>query len=193
MARDRKRAKQRREQKVRSGASAHAAEHDRQTRRPDGESVEPGAFEEHGGFEHLSGEVDLADAQLAFGRPDAADADLSSTRPARDEDVEGASATDELLEHALDEPAPAEGGGDGGGGVRPVARRGGRQPEPSRREGNRLATFLRGSWRELQRVQWPDRRQVVQATAVVIGFVLIAGAFLGLMDFLAQKVVNLII
>jgi preprotein translocase SecE subunit len=57
----------------------------------------------------------------------------------------------------------------------------------------RLIGFLKGSWRELQRVQWPDRRQVMQATGVVIGFVIIAGAFLGLASFGAQKLVNLIL
>ena len=35
------------------------------------------------------------------------------------------------------------------------------------RHRNRLIAFLQGSWGELQRVQWPDRRQVVQATGVV--------------------------
>ncbi len=59
--------------------------------------------------------------------------------------------------------------------------------------GNRLVTFLQGSWRELQRVQWPDRRQVMQATGVVIGFVIVAGVFLGVADFLAGKLVNLIL
>ena len=59
--------------------------------------------------------------------------------------------------------------------------------------GNRLVNFLQGSWRELQRVQWPDRRQVMQATGVVIGFVIVAGAFLGVSDFLAQKVMNFVL
>ena len=59
--------------------------------------------------------------------------------------------------------------------------------------GNRLFNFLRASWAELQRVQWPDRRQVAQATGVVIGFVIIAGLYLGLADWLAQKVVNFVI
>ena len=53
--------------------------------------------------------------------------------------------------------------------------------------------FLQGSWRELQRVQWPDRRQVMQATGVVIGFVIVAGVFLGVADTIASKVVNLIL
>jgi preprotein translocase subunit SecE len=57
----------------------------------------------------------------------------------------------------------------------------------------RLTHFLRGSWRELQRVQWPDRRQVMQATGVVLGFVIVAGVYLGFADFVAQKFVNLII
>jgi preprotein translocase subunit SecE len=59
--------------------------------------------------------------------------------------------------------------------------------------GNRFVNFLRASWAELQRVQWPDRRQVGQATGVVLGFVIIAGLYLGLADWLAQRVVNFIL
>ena len=61
------------------------------------------------------------------------------------------------------------------------------------RGGNRFINFLRASWAELQRVQWPDRRQVAQATAVVLGFVVIAGAYLGLADAAAQKVIDFIL
>jgi preprotein translocase SecE subunit len=78
-------------------------------------------------------------------------------------------------------------GGGGGGdseGMHPAAR-------PARHR-NRLIAFLQGSWRELQRVQWPDQRQVVQATGVVIGFVIVAGAYLGLADWVATKIVNFI-
>ena len=57
----------------------------------------------------------------------------------------------------------------------------------------RLVGFLRGSWKELQRVQWPDRRQVMQATGVVIGFVIVAGIFLGVADFIASKLIGLIL
>jgi preprotein translocase subunit SecE len=59
--------------------------------------------------------------------------------------------------------------------------------------GNRFINFLRASWAELQRVQWPDRRQVGQATGVVLGFVIIAGLYLGLADWVAQRVVNFIL
>jgi preprotein translocase subunit SecE len=66
--------------------------------------------------------------------------------------------------------------------------------EPARgRGGTRFGNFLRACWAELQRVQWPDRRQVGQATMVVLGFLVIAGAFLGLADFVAERVVDLII
>jgi preprotein translocase SecE subunit len=60
-------------------------------------------------------------------------------------------------------------------------------------KGPRFINFLRACWAELQRVQWPDRRQVGQATAVVLGFVVVAGAYLGLADVVAQKIVDLII
>jgi preprotein translocase subunit SecE len=64
---------------------------------------------------------------------------------------------------------------------------------PSRGIFGRFAAFLRASWAELQRVQWPDRRQVAQATAVVLGFVVIAGLYLGVADRVAQEVVDFII
>ncbi len=57
----------------------------------------------------------------------------------------------------------------------------------------RAIAFLRASWAELQRVQWPDRPQVTQATAVVLGFVVVAGVYLGAADWVAQKIVNFIL
>jgi len=57
----------------------------------------------------------------------------------------------------------------------------------------RFVNFLRASWRELQRVQWPDRSAVAQATGVVIGFVALAGAFLGLADYVSGKLIDLIL
>jgi preprotein translocase SecE subunit len=62
-----------------------------------------------------------------------------------------------------------------------------------KRGGLRVVGFVRACWAELQRVQWPDRRQVGQATAVVLGFVIVAGAFLGLADVVAQRIVNFIL
>jgi preprotein translocase subunit SecE len=64
---------------------------------------------------------------------------------------------------------------------------------PTRKGAGRFGGFLRASWAELQRVQWPDRRQVAQATGVVIGFVIVAGLYLGVADWVAKQIVNAII
>jgi preprotein translocase subunit SecE len=64
---------------------------------------------------------------------------------------------------------------------------------PTTGRGNRVINFVRASWAELQRVQWPDRRQVAQATGVVAGFVIIAGLYLGLADEVAQKLVDFVL
>ena len=67
-------------------------------------------------------------------------------------------------------------------------------PAPTRKGGlRRVPGFVKACWAELQRVQWPDRKQVGQATAVVLGFVVIAGAFLGLADVVAQRIVDFIL
>jgi preprotein translocase SecE subunit len=42
-------------------------------------------------------------------------------------------------------------------------------------------------------VQWPDRRHVVQATGVVLGFVVIAGGYLGLLDAVFSRLIKVIL
>jgi preprotein translocase SecE subunit len=42
-------------------------------------------------------------------------------------------------------------------------------------------------------VQWPNRQQVGQGTAVTLGFVVIAGSYLGLMDAIWKPVVEAIL
>ena len=53
--------------------------------------------------------------------------------------------------------------------------------------------FFQNVWAELQRVQWPDRKQVTTLTGVVLGFVLIAGGYLGLLDAVFSRVIDEII
>jgi preprotein translocase subunit SecE len=53
--------------------------------------------------------------------------------------------------------------------------------------------FFQNVWAELQRVQWPDRKQVTTLTGVVLGFVLIAGGYLGLLDAIFSRVIDGII
>jgi preprotein translocase subunit SecE len=78
-------------------------------------------------------------------------------------------------------------------GSAPAVRRETAPGAPTRKGGGRFLGFLRASWAELQRVQWPDRRQVAQATGVVIGFVIVAGLYLGVADWVAKQIVNAII
>jgi preprotein translocase subunit SecE len=201
MARDRRRAKQRRERQARAsgGGKARRVEGDGAAAPPHEHDAE--RLHEHEPAELASGENDIAEAQLALGRPDLVDATAPEARELRgaagEAEVEGDEATFEALEDRVDEAeaifegrSPENGHAERG---EEVVRERTAVAAPREREGNKLANFLRGSWRELQRVQWPDRRQVGQATAVVIGFVFVAGAFLGLMDYVASKIVEFIV
>ncbi len=126
-----------------------------------------------GSVEH-TGEVDRFEAELVAGADGEPETDPDAVDRAALEGVDGG----------------GDGGGPNGGGA--VVATGG-AGAPAERERGRLGTFLRASWAELQRVQWPDRRQVGQATAVVLGFVVVAGAFLGLADVVAEQIVDLLI
>jgi preprotein translocase subunit SecE len=218
VARDRKRAKQRRaREERRSGQGARRAASRQEgplavERRPTTQPPEP--------VEEASGDAELA-KEAARGAPtDEVD------HPVDDPDAKAEVYEDELSDEAgggvlsdlvdrdeelglEDEPdselepeVPAADGREPDSDAAAVAL--GRKPagkdaptparrqrrEVERRQGNRVIAFLRACWAELQRVQWPDRRQVGQATAVVLGFVVIAGSYLGLMDFIWQKVVT---
>ena len=48
-------------------------------------------------------------------------------------------------------------------------------------------------WAELQRVQWPNRQAMVTLTGVVLGFVLIAGGYLGLLDAIFSELIQAIL
>jgi preprotein translocase subunit SecE len=141
-------------------------------------------------IEHATPDTELAEAQLAYGRPD------------EPEDE----ADEEEFELEVEESIESSGGGGrrGRGGDRGNGGYDGEgagelaAPAPRHVEARenllaRLIGFLQGSWRELQRVQWPDRRQVMQATGVVIGFVIVAAAFLGASDWVAGKLVTFIL
>jgi preprotein translocase SecE subunit len=183
VARNRKRAKERRARRPQPVAS----------RTRDQLSGAPGPLE------HATPNAELAEqAEL----PPDHQLELSEA----DEEEFEAEAEAEAEEY--EEQAEPELGGDGGGGGGDGGRGGagfgrgdggefalpgGPVSEPRPRPSNRLLTFLEGSWAELQRVQWPDRRQVMQATGVVLGFVLIAGIWLGVADWAAKHLINFIL
>src|SRR3954470_16973516 len=68
----------------------------------------------------------------------------------------------------------------------------GHEPADTHKRG-RLVAFLVAVWAELQRVQWPDRRQLTQLTGVVLFFVLIVGAYLGGLDAIFSKLIQAIL
>ena len=190
MARDRQRAKQRKARRA-------------QTPGPARSKLERADLS--GELEHASGEVEEFEAALvsgADGEPveqpeqDAVDA-------APEEDLDGEASPEELddeafaeLEDEVDEEL--EDDDDEATLEREAARSAPARREaapgaPTRKGAGRFIGFLRASWAELQRVQWPDRRQVAQATGVVIGFVIVAGLYLGVADWVAKQIVNAII
>jgi preprotein translocase SecE subunit len=198
VARDRKRAKQRRARRrpepAKPAPTRQSAGRTAGSAEIEGSSLGHGQVERAdlpGALEH-AGEVDEFDAALiagAGGVPASPAADLDS--PVED----GVAPAEDQLQ--IDGVPPGSEGADGGGsppgdGAAAVAE----VEHPSGapvRSGNRAIGFLRASWAELQRVQWPDRRQVFQATAVVLGFVAIAGLYLGAADFVAQEIVEFIL
>ena len=195
MARDRKRAKQRRQRgSAGRGKSAGAVT-----------PSQPVRADLPGSLDHASGEVDEFDAALvrgAGGVPAAPERDIESdpAHLSEREIEEEAAAEGDISQDELQELeaggggarggdiARGGGGGDGDDGVSPE-----RASGAPLRGGNRVIGFLRASWAELQRVQWPDRRAVTQATAVVLGFVAVAGAYLGLADYVAKEFVEFIL
>ena len=196
MARDRKRAKQRQQQRrARQGVPAAA-------------STELHRADLPGALDHASGEVDEFDAALIRGaqgmpvEPEALAPEVPAETVAPELPVEsrvtqrngGEDGTGGGL--AVADGGRRGGAGGGNGAATEAFGEGAAAPAPRERRQSllrRAVSFLRASWAELQRVQWPDRRQVSQATAVVLGFVAVAGAYLGAADWVAQRIVNFIL
>jgi preprotein translocase subunit SecE len=73
--------------------------------------------------------------------------------------------------------------------------RGGREREEvhEHHERGRVMGFLAAVVAELKRVQWPDRAQLTSLTGITLLFVLIVGAYLGLLDAIFSKLINAIL
>jgi preprotein translocase subunit SecE len=89
-----------------------------------------------------------------------------------------------------DEEVEADGTGEEGYEVR--GRRG-RDDAEAHKDRPRVVQFLVAVWAELQRVQWPNRQALVTLTGVVLGFVLIAGGYLGLLDAIFSELIKAIL
>jgi preprotein translocase SecE subunit len=89
-----------------------------------------------------------------------------------------------------DEAIADHGAGESGYAVR--GRRG-REDHEAHKDRPRVVQFLIAVWAELQRVQWPNRQALVTLTGVVLGFVLIAGGYLGLLDAIFSELIQAIL
>jgi preprotein translocase SecE subunit len=83
------------------------------------------------------------------------------------------------------EDIPEEDLAPGSGGRRASAERHKHRP--------RLVQFLIAVSAELQRVQWPDRQALTTLTGVVLGFVMLAGGYLGLLDAIFSRIIQAIL
>ena len=102
-------------------------------------------------------------------------------------------AYEQIEDWELDDPEEAvaeRGAGESGYAVR--GRRG-RAAHEAHKDRPRVIQFLIAVWAELQRVQWPNRQALVTLTGVVLGFVLIAGGYLGLLDAIFSELIKQIL
>jgi preprotein translocase subunit SecE len=185
MARDRQRAKQRQaERRARrlaeqgGGGEPQDDRREDQARRPepldDPTTVEPSP---------------AVDPNLAVGAPPQDEGQSEAL-------IEPDPAEEELLEEeAIREIEDEELGQDGDGAAEAYAPRGrrGRADAAAAKERPRVVQFLIAVWAELQRVQWPNRQALTTLTGVVLGFVLIAGGYLGLLDAIFSRIIQAIL
>ncbi len=54
-------------------------------------------------------------------------------------------------------------------------------------------SFFSSVIKELRKVQWPDRDTLVQASAVTLLFVAVAAAYLGVLDAIFSRLIDLLI
>jgi preprotein translocase SecE subunit len=181
VARDRKRAKQR--QRRAAARSQQRPQRREPEAAPTPEEEENQGLPERSAIPGVTGvtpEVTPDNREIADLHHASADADLArATIAAGSVDAE---ATEDVLEEEAGKPEEHEE----------------TEAEFERRQAREGAAggpvaFLRNSWAELRRVQWPDRRQTAQGTAVTLVFVVIAGAYLGFLDYVWQQLIDFIL
>jgi preprotein translocase SecE subunit len=73
-----------------------------------------------------------------------------------------------------------------------AARRAAKEPTTERERGA-VMSFFSSVIKELRKVQWPDRDTLVQASAVTLLFVAVAAAYLGVLDAIFSRLIDLLI
>jgi preprotein translocase SecE subunit len=186
VARNRQRAKQRQ-------AERRARRLEQQERQEDqGDGAKARAAEGDGGAV-----ADVEDPRAAEPAP-GIDPSLAVGAPPQDEgrsgpviEEEPALEDEEEEEHLEDYEIEEEAEAEAEEGYAPRGRRGDEEAEAKDRP--RFIQFLIACWAELQRVQWPNRQALTTLTGVVLGFVLIAGGYLGLLDAIFSRLIQAIL
>jgi preprotein translocase subunit SecE len=111
--------------------------------------------------------------------------------PALDEELSDEELEAEALEE-IDEREFEQGDGQAAEAYAPRGRRGADAVERAK-DRPRFIQFLFACWAELQRVQWPNRQALTTLTGVVLGFVIIAGSYLGFLDFVFSRIIQAIL
>ena len=175
MARNRQRAKERQARR-KSGEPGVA--------RPESTHVEPPApTEADDGRDEVREEEELREqVNLEVGAPPeelGRSDEVLDDEPELDEDEHFESAADHPEEDLVTTPGPK-------------GHRGG-YDAAEHKDRPRLVQFLFAVRAELARVQWPDRQTLTTLTGVVLGFVVIAGSYLGLLDAIFSRVIQALI
>jgi preprotein translocase SecE subunit len=102
-------------------------------------------------------------------------------------------ALEEIEDWEVEDPEEAIADGGAGEAGYEVRGRRGRDAAEAHKHRPRVVQFLIAVWAELQRVQWPNRQALVTLTGVVLGFVLIAGGYLGLLDAIFSELIKSIL
>ena len=194
MARNRQRSKQRQAER-----RARRLQQEGGAQRPDGSAI-PGVTPEP--VEPV--EAPGIDPDLYVGAPPEEEGRSDYTLEQEQDELEAERHLDEDVpvseEEALEriedweledeEPEAPSGAGESGYAVR--GRRGAAAAD-AHKDRSRVVQFLIAVWAELQRVQWPNRQTLVTLTGVVLGFVLIAGGYLGLLDAIFSELIKAIL
>ena len=181
MARNRQRAKQRQQERREERLKA------RREQAGDGAPT-PDDGDDAGDIGRLAAETGAPPQNL--GRSDVTDASPPPKPDLTEEQEEELFLDEEDFEVDQDELVDAE----EQEGYAPRGRRGDRPAasgQPTRTRGPaRVIAFLRASWAELQRVQWPNRQQLTQLTAIVLVFIVIMGTYLGVLDAVFSRLIQ---
>jgi preprotein translocase subunit SecE len=180
MARNRQRAKQRQaERRARrlAGEGAAPSQHDDDQLIDDPTAVDPSP---------------AVPPELAVGAPPTdegrSDTVIEDEPPLTEEEAYG-----EIEDWEVEDPEDVIAAGGAGEAGYEVRGRRGREEAEAHKDRPRVVQFLVAVWAELQRVQWPNRQALVTLTGVVLGFVLIAGGYLGLLDAIFSELIKSIL